>query len=573
MANVAHSLARASIRLALLSALSVVGGCDSNAPPAELATASNASKQSASAEPAVPWGEIVGSTTRSEHRGDDDLLTAGLGLDGLRSLTPPALTNAEAPTEAELRQRAFWANWRGIADLRPGEHGESYGAIVAVPGIEVRAHGKLRATGAEHNLLFQLPDSFNGEQSCLIVTAASGSRGEYGAIALAGGWALPKGCAVVHTDKGAGTHWTQQGEAVAVPHANSTQHPDSQWGAFVLAAAEFGLQQLNAERPSDAPFSADNTRIIAFGVSNGGGAVLQAAGLTSAPFDAVVAVAPNVLPGVGGRALYDYASEAALLMPCAMLDKHFEATPFARPQAVGEARCRLLTERGEIEGANLAEQSAAALARLRDGGWTDAALESAAFTTAFDLWRAVAVTYASSYLAADPKHMPCGYRFQWRDAQGQVGEASSAQQALWWSDSTGIPPSVGVIIADPPLEAAPKDDPAFAGLACLRDLWLAEQSVLKQAVAETRAQLPPKSLPIYVLHGEADGLVPMAFSGGAYVAWLKQQGLDPRFEALPGAQHFDAYVGLPQWAGRHPPLMPRAYALMDEAFSAFGDAP
>ncbi len=29
----------------------------------------------------------------SEHRGQDDLLTAGLGLDGLRAMAPPAFAN------------------------------------------------------------------------------------------------------------------------------------------------------------------------------------------------------------------------------------------------------------------------------------------------------------------------------------------------------------------------------------------------------------------------------------------------------------------------------------------------
>ena len=35
---------------------------------------------------------------RSEHRGSDDLLTAGLGLAGLRSMAPPAFADASAPT-------------------------------------------------------------------------------------------------------------------------------------------------------------------------------------------------------------------------------------------------------------------------------------------------------------------------------------------------------------------------------------------------------------------------------------------------------------------------------------------
>ena len=59
------------------------------------------------------------------HRGEDDLLTAGLGLAGLRA--PPApFANPDAPTPAELRRRAILTNWKGIADLGPlGGYGET----------------------------------------------------------------------------------------------------------------------------------------------------------------------------------------------------------------------------------------------------------------------------------------------------------------------------------------------------------------------------------------------------------------------------------------------------------------
>src|SRR3546814_9888105 len=42
---------------------------------------------------------------------------------------------------------------------------------------------------------------------CVVVAPASGSRGGYGAISIAGAWGLPKGCAVAYTDKGAGTDY------------------------------------------------------------------------------------------------------------------------------------------------------------------------------------------------------------------------------------------------------------------------------------------------------------------------------------------------------------------------------
>ena len=70
----------------------------------------------------------------TEHRGHDDLLTAGLGLDGLRAMAAPAFADPAQPTAAELRRRAIWGNWRGIADLSPtGGYGQAYGSVASVP--------------------------------------------------------------------------------------------------------------------------------------------------------------------------------------------------------------------------------------------------------------------------------------------------------------------------------------------------------------------------------------------------------------------------------------------------------
>ncbi|MFS8064498.1 MAG: 3-hydroxybutyrate oligomer hydrolase family protein [Luteimonas sp.] len=73
---------------------------------------------------AAPEPAMFTSQRVSEHRGSDDLLTAGLGLDGLRAMTPPAFADVGHPTATELRRHAIWSNWRGIVDLAPGpDHG------------------------------------------------------------------------------------------------------------------------------------------------------------------------------------------------------------------------------------------------------------------------------------------------------------------------------------------------------------------------------------------------------------------------------------------------------------------
>ena len=69
--------------------------------------------------PTVKESVLIEPQRTTEHRNGDDLLTAGLGLDGLRGMVAPGFANAASPTPAELRRRAIWNNWRGIADLSP----------------------------------------------------------------------------------------------------------------------------------------------------------------------------------------------------------------------------------------------------------------------------------------------------------------------------------------------------------------------------------------------------------------------------------------------------------------------
>src|SRR5690606_20884744 len=129
----------------------------------------------------VMAGDATGETLMFEHqrssthRDGDDLLTAGLGIDGLRQMVPPAFADAEAPTAAELRRRALWSNWRGIADLGPaGGYGELYGSVAAVPGREFSSYATVQGAAHPHRVLVQLPDAFDAAKRCVVVTASSG---------------------------------------------------------------------------------------------------------------------------------------------------------------------------------------------------------------------------------------------------------------------------------------------------------------------------------------------------------------------------------------------------------------
>ncbi len=534
---------------------------------------------------------------RSEHRGNDDLLTAGLGLAGLRSLAPPAFADANAPTVEELRRRALWGSWRGIADLAPGGgYGDLFGDLAPVPGREYSAYARLPGAHQPHRVLAQVPDNFDSGRRCVLVAPASGSRGIYGAVSVAAAWGLPRGCAVVYTDKGAGSDYFDLdaqmgvrangmvgalGEAadlafvpdapvnasgVAFKHAHSRDNPEADWGRHVKQAAEFALLALDQAFPQAAPFTFANTRVIAVGISNGGGAVLRAAEMEGDWLDAVVAGEPSVLSsGPGARALYDYATEAALLMPCAQL--HMTDLPqpplTAALQAAATVRCATLAAEGVIAGATPAAQARSAYELMLGKGWTDAALRAGALSTGFDLWRAVAVGYASAYGRYGVGEHPCGFSFAAQNPDFSPRAATAAERAAWIADGSGIPPGAGVGLLDSKVQLP---DLTYPGLKCLRALWdgQGEDARRVQAGIEaTRAGLPRSGLPVMVVHGTDDGLIPPAFSSAPYVAAAKAAGREVNYWQVRHVQHFDGFLGLPDYGARYLPLLPYVHAALE----------
>ncbi len=530
----------------------------------------------------------------TEHRDGDDLLTAGLGLEGLAGNAPqPA--DPEAPTSEELRRMAVYKSWTGIQSFTPaGGVGGLLDELPSVPGREFQAF--LTVAGADHpiRVLVQLPDAFDTQSPCLVVAPASGSRGVYGAIALAGPWALPAGCAVAYTDKGAGTDFFDystetgvaldgtragRGEAelgfepgalpqpeedadepapnpatVALPHAHSGDHPEADWGRHVLAAAEFGLRILSQE--ADGEFSADNTRVIAAGLSNGGGAVLRAAELDDGGLlDATVAVSPNVT-APDAPPLYDYATAAALYQPCMLAD--LEAVgdmPLGNPTlaATGEVRCASLVRAGLLEEAS----AEAARSRLKESGFEDAALSQAAVNVTLGLWRTVGASYAASYLRRGPFDMPCGFSYS-------APDATPAQRHSWWALHSGVGQAEGIVLEDALGEG---QDAQLPALRCLRSLWDGkgrETRQLREAVEATRASAAlPGNAPVMVIHGADDGLIPAAFSSRPWVEQARANGGNVSYWEVENAQHFDVMLGAPGVAGRYVPLLPYGWRALD----------
>jgi len=113
-------------------------------------------------------------------------------------------------------------------------------------------------------------------------------------------------------------------------------------------------------------------------------------------------------------------------------------------------------------------------------------------------------------------------------------------------------------------------DPTLRGLLCLRALWTGdsvEAKTLRASVAATAAQLPRKDLPVWVIHGSEDGLLPIAFNSDPYVAWLRANDREPIYWPIPHAQHFDAFLAMPGFGDRYVPLLPYGYAALDRMFA------
>ncbi|MCF7750133.1 D-(-)-3-hydroxybutyrate oligomer hydrolase [Bacillus subtilis subsp. subtilis] len=535
------------------------------------------------------------------HRGSDDLLTAGLGIEALRSATAPAFSQPAQPTADEARRRAIWSSWRGIADLSPGGgFGDVYGSLEAAPGREFSAYARVPGARHPHRVLVQVPDNFDASRRCLVVAASSGSRGVYGAISVAGSWGLAHGCAVAYTDKGAGSDYydldarigvqadgtpategalafvptgTTATYGIAFKHAHSGDNPEADWGRHLVQALQFGWQALDRAYPQAAPFTAANTRALGVGVSNGGGAVLRAAELEGNGFDAMVAGEPNVSVA-GAPPLYDFVTQAALLMPCALLALDDLPQPPAQAQVAqaGAQRCAALKSAGRVHGDDTAAQAQSARQQLADAGLSAGALRAGAFPTGFDLWRAIAATYASAYGRYGAGEHPCAYRFSAAGADGTPGPAAAEVRSTWWSEGSGIPPGSGVVLVDG--QAARSAEDPLHGLNCLRALGLGDSAATRRVragIADAAANAPRRGLPIVVIHGLDDGLVPISMTSDRYVPLARNAGAQIAYWRVNNAQHFDSLLAFPDYRKRYVPLLPYMFAAMDQVWAHLED--
>ena len=162
--------------------------------------------------------------------------------------------------------------------------------------------------------------------------------------------------------------------------------------------------------------------------------------------------------------------------------------------------------------------------------------------------------------------MLCGYRYATL-VNGKPGVVDDATRARWWADGSGIPPDIGIGLFGGTDDSV---DLQLAGIAGLRKLWMGDDAharALQASVRALAANLPRKELPLWVLHGADDGLLPTAFTSEPYIAWLRAEDRRPLYWKLPYAQHFDAFLALPGFGDRHLPLLPYGYAALDRLWA------
>ncbi|QHJ00886.1 D-(-)-3-hydroxybutyrate oligomer hydrolase [Xylophilus rhododendri] len=512
---------------------------------------------------------------------NDDLVTGGLGVAGLTG-TPGPYADPAAPTFAELR--------RAVLNRPPGAangFGRLFGPNVdprtgrvsgdgRIAGDEVLAYADDGSGRRMAGLLLQVPRSFDPAHACIVAIATPGSQNVWGDMQRAGYWGLVRGCAVAWADKGlgAGVFDLDAGRGVgidgrlvgpaearmpAAAGAFSASHPhrlaykwahggwtqEADWGQSVLRAVEFALAELGGRSwPGQATVTRANTRVIAAGFSNGGGAVLKAAEQDSGHLlDGVVAMSPQIMtpanPRVviaqgqrvragGNRTILDLLSYSNLYRSCAALA--LPGTPGAAGLKFAANRCTSLVEAGLLKVGDTASQAQEALDRLHAFGMqpeADAQVAGSALAEQSTLGQ------ASQYGRFTVAENLCGLSFAAIDKEGRPRPATPAESAQWFATQLGGTPDGRIVSvindADPngPRQSSlsvsrstGRQDYNFDAALCLRELVVghsADALRVQEGLRSVMATADVGALPTLIVHGRADLVEPPDFTSRAYL--------------------------------------------------------
>ncbi|MEM9880556.1 MAG: 3-hydroxybutyrate oligomer hydrolase family protein [Pseudomonadota bacterium] len=562
---------------------------------------------------AAPPGSIVWEADPARYSGPNDgLLTAGLTLGDLRQLS--------APNGASPRAKAIHKDFRDLVDISPeGGFTRTYGPAPDALDVAGQAYTALmRLPGRKHAFTVRLlvPDAFDWDAPLLVAAPSSGSRGETGAIGDIGSWVLPRNHALVLTDKGTGVgahvlscdtgygpdlaatqdpnaatkfrlDWTptltafvqDNPHAVALKHAHSTENVEADWPQIVLEAIRYGLHKLRAVQPDCAPI-----KVIAAGVSNGGGASLRAAEIDEDRLiDAVVVAEPSIairsknVPRAckTGRPLLDYATEMNLYVPAALLASSLDAAPYAEVSALHAQRysqwSKSLADRGLLEGHDTQSRAEAALAKIEQIGFDRSSFDLLHAMAMMQVWPTISYTYANAFGRLSVEDSLLGAQICFCDADvvtletGTARAPTNSERADLAVMNSGLTPGGGLNTLYANGTIAQSLDDALQLRALVTSSSAAAKKV-QQGMGEAMAHGRNSGVPTLIVHGQSDPLIAPCHSSKAYVAAATASGQDMknwRLYNIPKAQHFETLLTVPEFADTYVALLPYFFAALD----------
>lgn len=596
------------------------------------------------AQNALPSFIVSGTLQSTDYNGvTDDLLTGGLGTTGISPTGAlSAIANPLSPTVAELRRRAIQNAYRGLMDTVTGggwtvlygpNLDSSYNSTRGEGLVAGREYIALADDGTGSNyqtMMVQIPTSFDRSRPCLVTGPSSGSRNHYGAVGTTGEWAFRNGCAVAYTDKGtgnayhdltAGTVYNKLGQLVssaatggdtnfragdqpgltgltqskpyrlAYKQAHSAKNVDGRWGDYTLQAIQFGFWALNDYLAGGATtYTSGNTTVIAAGVSNGGGAAIQAAERdTTGLIDGVVTVIPNVVPRnnaavsvvfggqkqVAGKHFADYYTVLALYASCAALDSSLVGTPLQSLEPGGTAagvttranRCQTLRDKGLLSANGTSAQAAEALAIIHANGILSESDYSLATMDYINGHRQIINTYIAGYGRFGVQEQLCGTTFAATDTNGLPTVLPAATAAILFTAGNILPPAGGInVIAEnavnsPIIEqravskSSGRQDLNYDGAKCYRDLvtetaptqgggfrGVLNLNRVQQGMAEIEATGNLRGKPAIIIQGRNDQVIMPNHAGRYYFGLANAvQGSASRLSYIEmlNSQHFE----------------------------------
>lgn len=399
-------------------------------------------------------------------------------------------------------------------------------------------------------------------------------------------------------------------DRLAFKHAHSRQNPEKDWGLNVLQSIKFAFYILNlpenfGHEEGGKVFQTimpHNTLVIASSVSNGGGSSLRAAEQDHEHLiDGVAVSEPNVNPKVNkslvivqgdrewafpnhSRSLLDYFTLLNLYQACANRAPDNLTAPLNLVSAtLGANRCASLKAAGLLSATDTTGQAIEAQQIINDYGILaeqNFIQPSHHFLYVID---SIAVTYANAYGRFSVTDNLCGFSFAGVDATFKPAALTTAQLANLFSVGNGIPPTGGVQLINNnslggPLEtrnsfsSAGVQDQNLEGALCLRRLATGRDEAgrplkdealeelherIKEGIAQIRASGQLHRLPVVIVHGRNDAILPPNHTSRAYFGLnqiVEGKKSQLRYYEVTNAHHLDTLNGLAGFNSRLIPL-------------------